>query len=224
MVIHGKVLVGLMGCDNYSATNCYISAFDADTGQRDWKFLTAALKGSRRAATPGTACPICCGRRGYLDRRHLRSGAQHHLLGRGPDQALDARQPQDRQWATLYSSLDPGPESRHRQAQVVFPARSGRIARPGRGVRAGADRHGGQKERDHVGKPGILWKLDRVTGKFLGHKRSSCRTSIDRIDPVTGEPYRPDILNQKTGNGGHAPARKAAMTGRRRAITSPPIC
>ena len=34
IVIHGKVLVGMTDCDNYSTNNCYISAYDAETGKR----------------------------------------------------------------------------------------------------------------------------------------------------------------------------------------------
>ena len=45
MVMRGKVLSGMTGCDNYSENNCYISAFDADTGAPAWKFHTTALEG-----------------------------------------------------------------------------------------------------------------------------------------------------------------------------------
>ena len=46
MVMHGKVLTGLTGCDNYSVQeHCYISAYDADTGKQAWKFHTTAREG-----------------------------------------------------------------------------------------------------------------------------------------------------------------------------------
>ncbi|HKB95244.1 MAG TPA: PQQ-binding-like beta-propeller repeat protein, partial [Rhizomicrobium sp.] len=45
MVMRGKVLTGLTGCDNYSENNCYISGFDADTGKPAWRFHTTALEG-----------------------------------------------------------------------------------------------------------------------------------------------------------------------------------
>jgi alcohol dehydrogenase (cytochrome c) len=51
-----------------------------------------------------------------------------------------------------------------------------------------------------IGKPGILWKLDRVTGEFLGHKETVFQNIFESIDPKTGAPtYRGDILEAKVG-------------------------
>ena len=44
----------------------------------------------------------------------------------------------------------------------------------------------------------MLWKLDRRTGQFLGHKEMVAQTIWERIDPKTGVPsYRPDILEMQ---------------------------
>src|SRR5262249_36597720 len=59
---------------------------------------------------------------------------------------------------------------------------------------------GDQKTVFSVGKTGVLWKLDRTTGKYLGHKETVFQNVFDRFDPTTGEPkYRTDILEQETG-------------------------
>ena len=62
---------------------------------------------------------------------------------------------------------------------------------------------GDQKMVFTIGKPGILWKLDRKTGKFLGYKETVFQNVFDSIDPKTGVPtYRTDILEQQTGRVG----------------------
>ncbi|HKB95645.1 MAG TPA: PQQ-binding-like beta-propeller repeat protein, partial [Rhizomicrobium sp.] len=46
IIINGKVLVGMTNCGRPKTDDhCYISAYDAKTGKRDWKFVTVALKG-----------------------------------------------------------------------------------------------------------------------------------------------------------------------------------
>jgi alcohol dehydrogenase (cytochrome c) len=51
-----------------------------------------------------------------------------------------------------------------------------------------------------IGKAGILWKLDRRTGKFIAHKETVFQNIFDTINPRTGVPtYRADILEQKVG-------------------------
>ncbi len=49
-----------------------------------------------------------------------------------------------------------------------------------------------------IGKPGILWKLDRKSGKFLGFKETIFQNVFSHIDPQTGEAtYRSDIIEQQ---------------------------
>ena len=57
---------------------------------------------------------------------------------------------------------------------------------------------GAQKFVFTAGKAGILWKLDRTNGKFIGYKETVFQNVFDRIDPKTGVPtYRADIVEQK---------------------------
>ena len=50
-----------------------------------------------------------------------------------------------------------------------------------------------------IGKPGILWKLDRRNGKFLGYKETLYQNVWEKIDPETGTPtYRSEIATAKT--------------------------
>jgi alcohol dehydrogenase (cytochrome c) len=46
----------------------------------------------------------------------------------------------------------------------------------------------------------VLWKLDRATGKYLGHKETVFQNVYDSFDPVTGEPhFRNDIVENQVG-------------------------
>ncbi len=52
-----------------------------------------------------------------------------------------------------------------------------------------------------IGKHGILWKLDRRSGEFLGHIETIFQNVFDHIDAQTGAvTYRADIANAKTGD------------------------
>ncbi len=54
IIIKGRVLVGMTNCGRKGDDNhCYISAYDAKTGKRDWKFVTVALKGQKGGDTWG---------------------------------------------------------------------------------------------------------------------------------------------------------------------------
>jgi alcohol dehydrogenase (cytochrome c) len=55
-----------------------------------------------------------------------------------------------------------------------------------------------------IGKPGILWKLDRETGEFLGYKETVYQNLFSHIDAKTGEPtYRSELLEQQIGTWYH---------------------
>jgi alcohol dehydrogenase (cytochrome c) len=49
-----------------------------------------------------------------------------------------------------------------------------------------------------TGKNGILWKLDRVTGKYIDSRQTVFQNVYTKIDPKSGAPvYRKDIVNEK---------------------------
>jgi alcohol dehydrogenase (cytochrome c) len=51
-----------------------------------------------------------------------------------------------------------------------------------------------------AGKDGILWKLDRKTGQYLGHKETVFQNVWESFNPKTGEPrYRQDIIDAEVG-------------------------
>ncbi len=199
MVINGKVLTGLMGCDQYSVTGCYISAYDTETGKQLWKFQTNA-----RTGTPGGDTW-----NGLPD--ELRGGTDTWIAGTydpelnttywGTAQAKPwlraSRGTADK--AALFSTstlaLDPDTGKLKWYFQHI----------PGESLdldevyeRVLID-HGASKEVFTIGKTGFLWKLDRVTGKFLGIKPTVFQNVFAKVDEKTGAlEYRKDILEQKT--------------------------
>ncbi len=199
IVIHGKVLVGMMGCDNYATVNCHISAYDAETGKPDWAFYTTARQG-----TPG-------GDSWNNLPDNQRAGTDTWIAGTydpdlnttywGVAQAKPWMRASRKTYgaSTLYSNstlaLDPDNGTLKWYFQHI----------PGESLDLDAafERvlidHGDQKTLMTIGKDGILWKLDRVTGKFLGKKETLFQNIFSKIDSKTGQvTYRPDIVNQKT--------------------------
>src|SRR3546814_17476367 len=59
----------------------------------------------------------------------------------------------------------------------------------------------GKKLLFTIGKTGILWKLDRASGKYLDHVEAVRQNIVKSVDSQTGRvTYRPDIVNAKLGD------------------------
>ena len=199
IIAHGKAIVGMTGCAQIpQTTNCYISAYDANSGKRLWRFNTIALKGQRGGDTwnnlpddqraggetwiAGTFDPAL--NTTYWGtaqskpwRRDLRGSGSGATLFANTTLALDA----DTGKLKWYFSHSPGENF---DLDDVFE-------------RILVD-EGDQKTLLTTGKSGILWKLDRVTGKYLDSRQTVFQNIFAKIDPKTGEPtYRKDILDEK---------------------------
>ena len=224
IVAHGKAIVGMTNCGRIPQNNhCYISAYDANTGKRVWKFVTVALKGEPGGDTWGDLPD------------DQRAGAETWIAGTydpelnttywGTAQAKpwrrDLRGSGD--GATALCQFDPGAGSRYRQAEMVFQPCAGRELRPGRSVRAHPDRSWRPEDADDHRQGGILWKLDRVTGKYLDSRETVFQNVYhqDRSQDRHARPTARTSSTRKWTSGcPPVPAPKAARTGRRRAITS----
>lgn len=199
MIIRGKVIVGMMNCDNYSTVNCHISAYDAETGRQDWTFYTTA-----RAGTPG-------GDTWNNLPDTQRAGTDIWIAGTY-DPELNTTYwgvAQSKPWmrasrrtssaSTLYanSTLALDPDSG--KLKWYFQHIPGESLDLDEAFERVLIDHGDQKTLMTIGKDGILWKLDRVTGKFLGEKETLFQNVFSKVDPKTGAlTYRQDILDQKT--------------------------
>ncbi len=200
IVIHGKVLTGMTGCGRYGA-DCYISAYDARTGEQVWRFSTVAREGQPGGDTWGQLPDL------------LRAGGDTWIAGTY-DPGLNATYwgvAQPKPWLRVSRGAKPGDKALFTSSTVALDPDTGRLKwyfqhAPGESFdmdevfeRVVVDLDG-RKLLFTIGKPGILWKLNRETGEYLDHKETVYQTLFTHIDPKTGEPkYRSDILEQQIG-------------------------
>jgi alcohol dehydrogenase (cytochrome c) len=200
IVINGKVLQGLGGCERYREEKCFISAYDANTGKQLWRFNTIARDGEPGGDTWGKLPDL------------FRAGGETWITG-SYDPELNLTYwgvAQAKPWMRA-SRKSGGGAALYSSCTLALDPDTGKLVwyyqhSPGESLdldevfeRVLVD-SGGQKLVFSAGKPGILWKLDRKTGKYLGHKETVFQNVFDSFDPKTGEPhYRNDIVEQQLG-------------------------
>ena len=200
IVAHGKVIQGLLGCARYGPDRCYISAYDATTGKPAWKFYTIAQTGEPGGDTWGKLPDI------------FRKGGETWITGSyDPDLNLTYwGVAQAKPWMPATRGNSIFDASLYSSATVAINVDDGKLAWhyqeiPGESLdldevyeRVLID-VGPEKYVFNIGKSGILWKVDRRNGKFVGAKETVFQNVYDRIDPKTGLiSYRNDIVEQKT--------------------------
>ena len=199
IAIHGKILTGLTGCGSIPVKeHCYISAYDAETGKQLWRFVTIALTGQPNGDTWG----------GLPDAE--RAGAETWIQGSyDPDLNLTYwGTAQAKPWRRdLRGSKDGATD--YANSTVALNPDTGKLVwfynhAPGESLdldevfeRILID-HGSQKTVMSAGKAGILWKLDRTTGKYIDSRETVFQNVFSAQNPKTGEPvYRKEIRDQK---------------------------
>ena len=197
VVAGGTLVQGLSGCDRYTLESCFISGYDAATGERLWRFNTVA-----RSDEPG-------GNTWADVPDFLRGGGDTWITG-SYDPALDLVYfgvAQAKPWVARSRGMTVDDPALYTNSTVALRPRDGDLAWhfqhvPGETLdldevyeRVLVD-VGGRKAVFSAGKHGILWKLDRETGEFLGHKETVYQNVFDHIDPDTGAvTYRQDIID-----------------------------
>ena len=199
MIAHGKAMVGLVNCGRIpQQAHCYISAYDANTGNRVWKFQTVALKGQPGGDTWNNLPD------------EQRAGAETWIAGTY-DPVLDTTYwgtAQAKPWrrdlrgsgdgATLYANSTLALDASTGKLKWYYSHAPGETFDLDEVFERILIDHGDQKTVMTTGKAGILWKLDRVTGKYLDSRQTVFQNVFIKMDPKTGTPtYRPDVINQK---------------------------
>jgi alcohol dehydrogenase (cytochrome c) len=202
LVANGLVIEGMGGCSVYEERKCFISAYDAETGEQRWRFVTIALDGEPGGDSWGDLPNL------------YRAGGETWITG-SYDPELNLTYwgtAQAKPWMPAsrgMASLDVG---LYTNSTVALDASTGKLAwhyshAPGEALdldvvfeRVLVDA-GDDKWVLSVGKDGVLWKNDRRAGTYLGHAETLFQNVWESFDRETGRPrYRQDILEHKVGD------------------------
>ncbi len=201
IVIGDKVLTGLTGCDRFDGEGCYISAYDIHTGKQAWRFYTIPREGQPGSET-WNSLPM-----------NNRAGAETWITGSyDPDLNLTYwGVAQSKPWNFLSRHTTPYDKTLYANSTVAINPDTGKLSWyfqhiPGESFdldevfeRVLVD-IGDQKVSFNAGKTGLLWKLDRRTGKYLGGKQMVMQNVWESFDFATGAAkYRTDLLEMQIG-------------------------
>ncbi|MEC9242972.1 MAG: PQQ-binding-like beta-propeller repeat protein, partial [Gemmatimonadota bacterium] len=197
IVADGKVITGMGGCSRYIERRCFISAHDANTGEFVWRFNTIAEIGEPGGDTWND-----------LDNM-FRKGGETWITGSyDPDLNLTYwGTAQAKPWVPISRHMSIFDEGLYTNSTVAVDVGTGELEWyfqhvPGEAldldevferVLVNED---GRRLVLSLGKHGILWKNDRVTGEFLGFTETVFQNAFTDIDPETGAiTYRGDIID-----------------------------
>ena len=201
MVADGKVINGTNGCGRFSERKCFVSAHDVRTGEFLWQTDVIARPGEPGGDTWGEL-PF-----------ELRAGADMwNGVSWDPDLGLVyLGTAQAKPWVAASRGLTTADSTLYANSTLALDVETGRIVWyrqhvPGESldmdegfeqVLADID---GVPALLSIGKHGVLWKLDRRDGTFLGMKETVFQNILS-IDPETGAvQYREDIANARVGD------------------------
>jgi alcohol dehydrogenase (cytochrome c) len=202
LVVKGLVINGINGCGRFFESSCFITAHDADTGEERWRTYTIARPGEPGGDTWGDL-PW-----------ELRGGGDAWITG-SYDPELDLiywGTAQAKPWVPASRGLTVDDAALFTSSTLALDPDDGSIVwyrqhAPGEALdmdeafeQVLIDR-GDDRWLFTIGKPGILWKLDRESGAFIDFTETVHQDIFEFIDPETGRVrYRRDIAAAGVGD------------------------
>jgi alcohol dehydrogenase (cytochrome c) len=195
IVVQGKIVAGMTGCQNYKNDVCFISAHDAETGEEVWRTSTIARPGEPGGDTWGDL-PLT-----------FRAGGDSWIPGSyDPETNLTYwSTSQAKPWARVSRGTDGN--ALYTNSVLALDPDSGQLEwyyqfTPGEThdlddvFESVLIDHDGRRSLFKMGKLGILWEIDRTTGQFVAAHDLGYQNVLD-VDPRTGEvTYRPGMIPQ----------------------------
>ena len=202
IVANGVVITGITGCTRFRKEGCFITGHDADTGKELWRTSTIALPGDPNNSTWGKLPPT------------IRGGTETWIPG-----SFDPRlnlfyigTAQAKPWMPVSRGLTVADAALYSNSTLALDPKTGKIVWYFQHV-AGESLDldsvferilvdvGAQKLLLTVSKDGLLWKLDREKGRYLGVKETIFQNVFETIDHQTGKvQYRSDIVEARIGD------------------------
>jgi alcohol dehydrogenase (cytochrome c) len=201
LIANGLIIQGMGTCTVYEDRKCFISAYDPSNGKQLWRFRTIALTGEPGGDTWGGLPDI------------YRIGAETWITGSyDPDLNLTYwGTTQAKPWMPSSRRMSGEASALYSSSTIALNATTGQLAwyyshAPGEAFdldvvfeRVLID-SGNEKWVFSVGKDGVLWKHNRVTGEYKGHVETVYQNVWASFNPDNGTPrYRQDILDSKIG-------------------------
>jgi len=201
IVADGVVVSGINGCELFTEDGCFITGHDPDTGEELWRTSTLAAPGTPEYETWGDVEP---------DRR---GGGDVWIAG-SYDPELDLvyfGTSQPKPWAAPSRGMSVEDGALFTNSTLALRPKTGELVWhfqhiPGETIdmEVGFERIladiDGQEILLTVGKDGILWKLDRLTGSYIDLLDTMNQT-IFEVDRSNGTlAYRADIASAGIGD------------------------
>jgi len=202
IIAGGVVVSGINGCERFKREGCFVTGHDPDTGKELWRTSTIALPGDPNSSSWGTLPP------------ELRAGGDTWIAG-SYDPKLNlyfVGTAQAKPWVAASRHMTPLDAALYTDSTLALDPKTGKMVWYYQHVsgetldmdtvfeRVLVDIDG-RSYLFAIGKDGILWKLDRASGKFIDFTETIYQNMFMPLDKSTGKlRYRQDIIDAKVGD------------------------